>query len=297
MRLDALILENELIKENQPRYNMRLKDDKSFPYVAIDSRSDFPAPLHHARQAREGRALLRSLRRRAGAARDDGRASPGLPPALVHEAQVQLPAADRAALPACTTSASARVPAWAPSTREGYQELVAVLGAFLRGRRAPAARTAGSTRWTTRPQQKHYEAAAKARDGLAALERAASAPERRAGRPLEPRRDRHRHRRRSRRGRALSGSLRADHRTHRPPDRPFDGRERRARSSRASLPDLYDDADVVPRSSSSPTPALASDSGASFLARTCARARSRSSRPSAAGDGACSSSRPTTPWR
>ena len=42
--LDALILENELIKTNQPRYNMRLKDDKSFPYVAIDARVDFPAP-------------------------------------------------------------------------------------------------------------------------------------------------------------------------------------------------------------------------------------------------------------
>ena len=42
--LDALILENELIKENQPRYNMRLKDDKSFPYVALDSRTPFTAP-------------------------------------------------------------------------------------------------------------------------------------------------------------------------------------------------------------------------------------------------------------
>ena len=42
--LDALILENELIKDNQPRYNMRLKDDKSFPFVALDARSDFPAP-------------------------------------------------------------------------------------------------------------------------------------------------------------------------------------------------------------------------------------------------------------
>jgi excinuclease ABC subunit C len=42
--LDALILENELIKQNQPRYNMRLKDDKSFPYVAIDVRAEFPAP-------------------------------------------------------------------------------------------------------------------------------------------------------------------------------------------------------------------------------------------------------------
>ncbi|HXC19194.1 MAG TPA: GIY-YIG nuclease family protein, partial [Acidimicrobiales bacterium] len=42
--LDALVLENELIKDNQPRYNMRLKDDKSFPYVALDTRTDFPAP-------------------------------------------------------------------------------------------------------------------------------------------------------------------------------------------------------------------------------------------------------------
>jgi len=59
-RLDALILENELIKENQPRYNMRLKDDKSFPYVAIDTRVDFPAPFI-TRPAPEGRAILRSF--------------------------------------------------------------------------------------------------------------------------------------------------------------------------------------------------------------------------------------------
>ncbi|MFY9782279.1 MAG: GIY-YIG nuclease family protein, partial [Acidimicrobiales bacterium] len=42
--VDALILENEMIKENQPRYNMRLKDDKSFPFVALDSRAPFAAP-------------------------------------------------------------------------------------------------------------------------------------------------------------------------------------------------------------------------------------------------------------
>ena len=40
--VDALILENELIKANQPRYNMRLKDDRSYPYVAIDYRPKYP---------------------------------------------------------------------------------------------------------------------------------------------------------------------------------------------------------------------------------------------------------------
>lgn len=40
--IDALALESNLIKEHQPFYNILLKDGKAFPYIKIDTKSDFP---------------------------------------------------------------------------------------------------------------------------------------------------------------------------------------------------------------------------------------------------------------
>jgi excinuclease ABC subunit C len=40
--VDALLLEARLIKDIQPRFNQELKDDKTFPYLQISTREDFP---------------------------------------------------------------------------------------------------------------------------------------------------------------------------------------------------------------------------------------------------------------
>ena len=51
---EALILENTLIKRYKPRYNARLKDDKTYPYLKIDLNEEFPRVYITRKVAKDG---------------------------------------------------------------------------------------------------------------------------------------------------------------------------------------------------------------------------------------------------
>lgn len=53
--VEALLLESQLIKKHRPRYNVRLKDDKDYPYIKLDISEDFPR-LEVVRKMRRDRA-------------------------------------------------------------------------------------------------------------------------------------------------------------------------------------------------------------------------------------------------
>ncbi len=67
--LEALVLENNLIKEHSPKYNTLLKDDKTYPYIKVTVGEDYPRVLF-SRQMKKDKAKYFGPFTSAGSVKD-----------------------------------------------------------------------------------------------------------------------------------------------------------------------------------------------------------------------------------
>src|SRR5579884_3909339 len=56
--IEALILENNLIKEQRPKYNVRLRDDKQYPYICVTLHEPFPRVIKVRQTRKDGAAYF-----------------------------------------------------------------------------------------------------------------------------------------------------------------------------------------------------------------------------------------------
>ena len=112
---EALLAEQSFIKQYRPRFNIRLRDDKSYPFIAISLDEDFPRVYFTRERHRREPRLLRPVLERQARARDARGAR------ARSSCSAPAPAPSRAGAAAArawtTTSSAARRPASATSPR------------------------------------------------------------------------------------------------------------------------------------------------------------------------------------
>jgi excinuclease ABC subunit C len=169
--VEALLLENALIKDLQPRFNIKLKDDKTYPLLAI-TREEFPrvyctrertqgdidylGPFGSAKELyRAYHFLMRVFRFRVcdlDLHEDDPKRRTFSPCLNYHIKRCSAP---------CTTKV----------TRSEYAEDIRALRAFLSGRAKGEVLTSLRSRMKDAAAQLRFEDAARCRDQIHALDR------------------------------------------------------------------------------------------------------------------------------
>ena len=165
--VEALHLEQNLVKAHRPPYNVRLRDDKSFPYIAVTVEDDFPrvmftrerhrrgvvyfGPYANAKKVRETLDVLnRVFRYRPCEGPQPGRHS-GIPCLDFHIERCHGP---------CVGAIS----------KEDYRELIDQVIEFLSGDDRPIRRTLGEQMRLAAAGER-FEDAARYRNRLQAIER------------------------------------------------------------------------------------------------------------------------------
>jgi excinuclease ABC subunit C len=168
--VDALLLEARLVKDIQPRFNVELKDDKTFPYLQIRIREDFPrveftrkprrrgvrlyGPFTSARTLRQAiRVLQRIFQFRTCSLDIDANDSRWrwFRPCLLHS------------IHQCTAPCNFRV------TKEEYRKQIRALRLVLEGKKGRLIREMERA-MEEASQALQFERAARLRDDIAALQ-------------------------------------------------------------------------------------------------------------------------------
>jgi len=168
--VDALLTEARLIKDIHPRYNVRLTDDKSYPYLEITTRDAFPGvyftrapsakgtklygPFESAAALRTAIGELQKIFRFRTCRLEIDADDPG----RRHVRPCILYAIDR-----CTAPCAGHI------DRETYRKDIARLRRFLEGKRARLLRDL-AREMKTLSKARRYEQAARVRDQLRAIE-------------------------------------------------------------------------------------------------------------------------------
>ena len=167
--VDALLMEARLVKDIQPRFNIELKDDKSFPYLQIRMREDYPrveftrtprrrgvklyGPFTSAKGLRAALQVLQRIFKFRTCTLDIAESDPRwrwFRPCLLHS------------IHQCTAPCNFRV------TREEYRKQIRGLRLVLEGKKAKLLREM-ETDMNEASAALQFEKAARLRDEIAAL--------------------------------------------------------------------------------------------------------------------------------
>ena len=162
--VESLILEANLIKKHRPRYNIRLKDDKSYPYVKVTVQEDFPRVFITRRVLRDGARYFGPYTN-VTALRDSLKLLKRLFPLRTCRTMPDRPCLEYH-IKRCLAPCVGKV------TAEDYRAMIRAVLLFLEGRTDDVEREL-EHRMNLAAEAYHFETAARLRDQLAAVRKAA----------------------------------------------------------------------------------------------------------------------------
>ena len=162
--VESLILEANLIKKHRPRYNIRLKDDKSYPYVKVTVQEEYPRVFITRRVVRDGARYFGPYTN-VTALRDSLKLLRRLFPLRTCRTMPDRPCLEYH-IKRCLAPCVGKV------TEEDYRAMIHAVLLFLEGRTDAVEREL-EHRMALAADAYHFETAARLRDQLTAVRKAA----------------------------------------------------------------------------------------------------------------------------